>query len=672
MASTSSITSEDGTAQLNSTKDLSTGSSEVRVEKAGEGKIQESKKQQQSDWRAAAWEWPCYEELYNKQGQVTGRKKKVKEDGKKDPFEVIYCQKKGLPWPEHVLVEIHSEQLQMQLQKIWPKKQKLRLKTFPIKGKDLYLKLGQLKQCLDPNFEEGAFKEAETDETIGQMQLRHLIRFVETEYSKTIEMHQHMKESGRVSFDMLWTFMTRGENLVYRCGISDEELCGKIRKTVYKLNTGKPPQWCLELTLDVFNYNCEGYKKYSRKTEVLIYEDEKHWRELEAYPYRFLDDSAEIEAGFLARGARFGYLACSAKYRYMQFSGSMFTSSRNFGRMQILKEGAHGRAMLDQFSFSKMNNDRVMDTSEPSSKVAREARVRTVDISQDPNRIYAPAIVYGFSFHVKKWGCFSVEGFSEVVFDGGSSWDQLVMDPNLKEVTEHLVAQHLRNSEDGEQGSIDPIPNKGGGCVIICYGPPGTGKTLTAESLAEKLHAPLWSLSVSDLGVTSHDLDTKLVHILDIAASWKTVLLLDEADIYLEKRTTSNLLRNAMCGIFLKNLEYYRGVLLLTTNRIPTFDDAFRSRISVFLRYPPLMVQQREKIWTNLLSRAQIKEDGGAVQQLVKDMAVFELNGREIRNAIQNAQALAQAIKEPLGCKHILSATEVLACALNSLKDSGD
>ncbi|KAL3694645.1 hypothetical protein R1sor_008296 [Riccia sorocarpa] len=45
-------------------------------------------------------------------------------------------------------------------------------------------------------------------------------------------------------------------------------------------------------------------------------------------------------------------------------------------------------------------------------------------------------------------------------------------------------------------------------------------------------------------------------------------------------------------------------------------------------------------------------------------MAAFELNGREIRNAIRNAQALAQSIKEPLGCNHILSATEVLACAL--------
>ncbi|KAL2631836.1 hypothetical protein R1flu_016522 [Riccia fluitans] len=145
-----------------------------------------------------------------------------------------------------------------------------------------------------------------------------------------------------------------------------------------------------------------------------------------------------------------------------------------------------------------------MEDAEPSSIVPRDGRFQTVDISKNPNRIYAPAIVYRFSFRLKKWSRFSVEGFSEVVFDGGSSWNQLVMDPNLKEITEHLVAQQLRKSENTELGRIDPIANKGDGCVIICYGPSRTGKTLTAESLAEKLEAPLWSLSVSELGINPY------------------------------------------------------------------------------------------------------------------------------------------------------------------------
>lgn len=54
-------------------------------------------------------------------------------------------------------------------------------------------------------------------------------------------------------------------------------------------------------------------------------------------------------------------------------------------------------------------------------------------------------------------------------------------------------------------------------------------------------------------------MEQQLVKILNIAFTWKAVLLLDEADIYFEKRTYDNTNRNAMTGIFLRHLEYYQG-----------------------------------------------------------------------------------------------------------------
>ncbi|KAL2631846.1 hypothetical protein R1flu_016532 [Riccia fluitans] len=340
-----------------------------RGEESQESNWEES---QESDWRAADWEWPGYDELYNKQGEVIGRRTKQKEEEKMDPFEVIYCHIKGLPWPERVLVECHSEQLRTQLQRVWPNNQKLRMKaTYPVKGKDLFLKLDKLKQCVDTKFMDGIYNGAETDESIGQMQLRHLIRFVDTQFLDTTEMYERMKTSGRVSFDMLWTFMTPGENVVYRCGISDEQLCGKIWKAVYKLNDSCPPKWCLQLRLDVYDYNCEGYQKYSRIKEVLLYENEKPLRGFEVYPYKFMEDSGEIEARLLDRGSHFGYLTSAVRYRYMEFKGSMYSKKRNyFGNMQIVKENADGRVMVDQFRFSKIVTDREMENAEPSSMVA--------------------------------------------------------------------------------------------------------------------------------------------------------------------------------------------------------------------------------------------------------------------------------------------------------------
>ena len=39
-------------------------------------------------------------------------------------------------------------------------------------------------------------------------------------------------------------------------------------------------------------------------------------------------------------------------------------------------------------------------------------------------------------------------------------------------------------------------------------------------------------------------------------------------------------------GVFLRVLEYYAGILFLTTNRIGDFDEAFTSRIHMRLFYP--------------------------------------------------------------------------------------
>jgi hypothetical protein len=83
-------------------------------------------------------------------------------------------------------------------------------------------------------------------------------------------------------------------------------------------------------------------------------------------------------------------------------------------------------------------------------------------------------------------------------------------------------------------------------------------------------------------------LEQKLVQILNIASSWHAILLLNEANIYLEKHNSTGYPQhNAMIGNFLRLLEYYKGILFLTTNRVTTFDDTFCSKISMFTRYIP-------------------------------------------------------------------------------------
>lgn len=76
--------------------------------------------------------------------------------------------------------------------------------------------------------------------------------------------------------------------------------------------------------------------------------------------------------------------------------------------------------------------------------------------------------------------------------------------------------------------------------------------------------------------------------VLELCAGWNAIALLDEADVFLEQRTNSDILRNAMVCVMLRLLEYHPGILFLTTNRVRTFDPAFESRVTVALKYDSL------------------------------------------------------------------------------------
>lgn len=120
--------------------------------------------------------------------------------------------------------------------------------------------------------------------------------------------------------------------------------------------------------------------------------------------------------------------------------------------------------------------------------------------------------------------------------------------------------------------------------------------------------------------------------------------------MYLEARHALDISRNKLVSVFLRALEYHRGVLFLTTNRVQTFDSAFTSRIHVALHYKPLTDADREKIWLNSFERLERDSDGKvhisvATREYAyesNDVQSLRWNGREIRNALQTAVALAE------------------------------
>ncbi|KAJ5169263.1 uncharacterized protein N7482_004857 [Penicillium canariense] len=272
--------------------------------------------------------------------------------------------------------------------------------------------------------------------------------------------------------------------------------------------------------------------------------------------------------------------------------------------------------------------------------------------------LIASPVVLGFAFSEKLWLEFTISGISEIEWDV-DAFDSLVLPSNQKSIVKALVESHTFHAA---KNIDDVIQGKGKGLVAVLHGPPGTGKTLTAEGIAELLRRPLYMVSAGELGTDSRTLEAELNKILDIAHSWGAVLLLDEADIFLEKRTIHDIHRNALVSIFLRLLEYFQGILFLTTNRVETFDDAFQSRIHVALRYGDLNAKAKRSIWKMFLGRVRAIEGVKTASFSESDYDLLSrhtLNGRQIKNSVRTAQALAVNENSPLSMEHIKRVLEV-------------
>jgi SpoVK/Ycf46/Vps4 family AAA+-type ATPase len=243
------------------------------------------------------------------------------------------------------------------------------------------------------------------------------------------------------------------------------------------------------------------------------------------------------------------------------------------------------------------------------------------------------------------------------------AFERLVLPKKTKDLVKALVM--VRTSKLGEQQGMslsgkrkrdDLIAGKGNGLIMLLHGGPGTGKTLTAESVAELAEMPLYNVTCGDIGTSADAVEKYLQTVLVLGKTWNCVLLLDEADIFLEQRSLSDLERNSLVSVFLRTLEYYGGILILTSNRVGTFDEAFKSRIQVALHYTNLDRVARKKIWKNFFDMMEADEEDVNLDELNKHMqelADQDMNGREIRNALTTARQIALFQKETLAWEHV-------------------
>jgi hypothetical protein len=145
--------------------------------------------------------------------------------------------------------------------------------------------------------------------------------------------------------------------------------------------------------------------------------------------------------------------------------------------------------------------------------------------------------------------------------------------------------------------------------------------------------------------------------------------LFGEALVDLLARTERHGLRDAPAG----------GIL--TSNRMDSLDPAFQTRITLSLPYHDLTEGGRQKIWENMLHKSGVfppchhpseeeepqKQSGGGSSSSslllpidTVELAKHPLNGREIKNALRLALALASEEDRPLGHELLMETSSMV------------
>jgi hypothetical protein len=485
----------------------------------------------------------------------------------------------------------------------------------------------------DESKEAELFKEDQfTEYPVKAETFQEFCKAIKETYFSVRNMAQNAFQAGSVSFEELAAVMnTQGLIL----GMNHRGVIGGVETVRAEV---KQSMMGTYIQAVIKHWDCAN-GRIGETTRVVYYSEFEGKQTTSSLGLYLVSQDDKLKEALITRGKR--YLELVQAPAYVHNTGTMDIPD-HLGRP--MHQRATGRVMIDRAGLVDFRPNFSMFYGDSTNLNERNSLLVTHKIIPERALLLMPPVVYGFSFAqgAKNWGEFKVDHLSPIKFRD-KAFDQLQLPEGRKDL---LLAKVLNvGSNDSETSDI--IDGKGGGFIGLLAGNPGVGKTLTAETIAEKLYKPLYIVNVGELGTNPESLEASLNVILQTATSWDAVLLIDEADVFLEERTTTDIERNAMVAVFLRMLEYYQGIMFLTTNRAQRIDAAFRSRINMSLYYANLTVAARKNIWDVMLELRNIT----GINTI--DLAQVALNGRQIKNTCNGAQALANYYKVPVNQTHI-------------------
>ncbi|KAH9828061.1 ATPase family associated with various cellular activities (AAA) [Teratosphaeria destructans] len=567
------------------------------------------------------------------------------------------------------------------------------------------------------------------------------------EFKETIDASIDLIGQGVMTYEHLWTLFHPG-SFVYSKQQAQDRIF-RLHSSKYGIDgNGNPVYW---LTCQYVDYDGTRWGTQKLNMSISSFDGTRPITNLSTLPLDFHHDKANLVARLIERGGKVERLAGS---HYRAYNGIGWRPNSMGGKDKYIIKG---RVVLDTYGWNRFNPNRsisvypllVKEATGPSGLDGDDSpvgeyggdeeyegghdeeeggipmdgffadeeddEIKKLVLTDEQKMICSP-LVRGYALKEKVWLNLFVNAVQDIDFNS-RAFDSLVLPKNQKELILGFTAtqQSYRSQFD------DVIEGKGRGIILLLCGPPGVGKTLTAESVAEEMKVPLYMMSAGDLGLDPRQVESKLQGILDMCTRWNAILLLDEADVFLEQRSLHELERNKLVSIFLRVLEYYEGIMFLTTNRVQTFDQAFQSRIQISLEYHELDAKSRKTVWNNFLKQHDISQAAARERPLkalpsaakaaptngvttngkctdrsngladvdealelrnkrtlphqltekhIDKLSRLNLNGRQIKNFLKTAQLLASRRGEGLSYEHVETVMDVTQHLHNTTQES--
>ncbi|KAI0844148.1 hypothetical protein F5Y00DRAFT_266876 [Daldinia vernicosa] len=471
--------------------------------------------------------------------------------------------------------------------------------------------------------------------------------------SHLIRTGKHLDElikKQKIDYDGLRGLFRKDQLVVFR-ELRDEWAVARVRTfTIDSLDDIRYNTDELQLECEAIDSDGKNYKNRLYRKEIEKFVGTKNITELEVYPLQFHPGKESLIEISIKSGKRWCELHAQLNEsgqpvaKVMQYVGYCETFIEGSNDDGVGREIA-GRVIVDPTKFPDRCITFVEHNIDPFGIKCLDGETEVDSLVLCPEKV----LVYSLSDN--EWYNVAMRKLEFPTWIQ-SAWKRLVKPESTLAADsidriQRLARAHAHYKQARE---IDKNPNnfrgKGKGLTFLLHGPPGVGKTMLAECLSEEHQRPLYRVNLGML-VADDSWESTIEEIFRQAHFWDAILLIDEAEVVMSERTPENMRSSAWVAVFLRKIEYFEGILFLTTNQIHMIDPAFISRVNLGMAFPELEYETRLQIWKSIFSQ---DDDANAAiwlsdskETTLRKWATKPLNGRQIRNVIYSARLLGDS-----------------------------